>query len=585
MATDWSRLRVMDLRVELRRLGLPQNGLKADLVARLKAADSENVDSQTSNDNEATEGTQDVNGDLQPEQDTHGASEAAEATKATPADDPPKKPEAEVVPEAQDISAPTVLETQSSATPLQPSEVLQDSQKRKRRSLSPAPSAHEIARKRARQDDLNGRDDYDANFIPEKVNETKPRNDVAEDSAQAPPEVEMEGAQDEALFEHEGKRDDGLGQELRANEHPREQHYVKVERDVEPSIHPATKALYIRNFMRPLRPQAVKEHLVGLATPVGVPIDEECIVDFYLDNIRSHAFVVFNTISSASRVRSALHNSVWPDETNRKALWVDFIPPERFAEWVDMEQSPDVQRGASNRYEVVYSHDDDGNLVAKLTEYDNAAPAPKPAPLAPESLPERKPSIPTGPSRQFPGIEGAPTGPRNQQSRGPLMHPGGAGRLDQPRLSTRALPIITYQPVSDDLVTRRLDAISAAKTHDLDRDFGKEYKRYYFEDGTRLVDRGPEIFLGIRPPHRERERRREQRREPRHGRRGPGGGRPRRGMPIFHGVPRGGDRFRPGNSASNDRSRYHDDRDRSGRGDSYNPQSDDRGSRRDYSRH
>ncbi|KAI1470633.1 uncharacterized protein F4812DRAFT_418415 [Daldinia caldariorum] len=639
MATDWNKLKVVDLKSELKRLGLPQNGLKADLVARLEAVDSERAASQSSG--ETPEETEAVNGEVQPVEIPPEATEAPEYSHATPPDESSKQSEVAAEAEAeataipgQEVSAPVLTETQELApstgdTLLHPTELIQDSQKRKRRSLSPAPSGEEVARKRARQDNRDAQEDpVVATPVGEKADAVAELQEDKEDTTRAPPDVEMEDTKDEAPVERERERDNGVTQPILADdanpdlqnghavevvtnktqatfqeppedEPSREQTYTahpaEIERDVEPSIHPATSALYIKNFMRPLRPQAVKEHLLDLAASIGAPAEEGTIVDFYLDTIRTHAFVVFNTISSASRVRTALHNRVWPDETNRKALWVDFIPSERFAEWVDMEQTSTGGRGSTHRYEVVYDNDEDGNVIVKLEEFDGAGPT-KQAPPAPEPQLERKPSIPTGPSRQFSGIEGAPTGPRGFNSNhGPGMHQTRAGILDQPGQSTHAHPIVRYQPVSDDLVRRRLDAIAAAKTKDTDRDFGKDYKRYYFENGDTLVDRGKEIFLGIRPPHREHQREREQRhetgrepaREPGRSRRaggGGGGGRRRGGMPIFHGVPRGGDRFRPGESGSSGRSRYSDDR--SSRRDGYGRYADERPSRRDsYNRY
>ncbi|KAI0889052.1 uncharacterized protein GGS22DRAFT_153012 [Annulohypoxylon maeteangense] len=625
MATDWNKLKVVDLKAELKRLGLPQNGLKADLVARLTAAESEKEASPSPD--EAVENTEDVNGEPQPD---HESPQAPEVAEPTPPNESPKQaevgneavqaewetPAAVPTAEAQSITAPS----SSGATPLRATEVLQDSQKRKRRSLSPAPSTHEVTHKRARQEDCDSQKGQVVDSIPENVDEATPRK---EDTS-VPSDVEMQGAKDDAPIEPEPEpeRDDGIAQpsptdnaplaaqnghpeditmnnaeptfeERHEDTRPREETYnaypAEIERDVAPSIHPATCALYIKDFMRPLRAQAVQDHLLGLATPVGAPIEDGTIVDFYIDNIRTHAFVVFNSISSASRVRTALHNRVWPDETNRKALWVDFMPSERFEEWVDMEQTSSGGRGSTNRYEVVYRTDEDNNVIAKLEEFDSTGPAPKQALIAPEPPPERKQSIPTGPSRPFAGIEGAPTGPRGFTGGrgGAAMHPNRMARLDDAGQPTRAFPTITYQPVSDELVRRRLDTISAAKTKNLDGDFGKDYKRYYFENGDTLVDRGPEIFLGIRPPHRERERQhnqrdqRDQRRDPPRPRRGGQGGRRRGGMPIFHGVPRGGDRFRPGDSSgsgANGRPRFSDDR-------PSRRYRDDRGSRRDRDRY
>ncbi|KAI1095761.1 hypothetical protein F5B19DRAFT_265877 [Rostrohypoxylon terebratum] len=634
MATDWNKLKVVDLKAQLKRLGLPQNGLKADLVARLVAAETENDPSPTPDEptpNEAIESTKEVNGESQPQpqpqpqpqqQQSPEEREATEqvteqvAEQELPSEPPqqahvsneveqaePEPPVAAPVVETQTITAPS----SSDATPLRPTEVLQDSQKRKRRSLSPAPSTHEVARKRARQDDHDIQEGQDMDSVSADIDEVAPQKE----DASIPSDNEMQGAKE--ITPPEPERDDGVAQpspkenapadaqnghpedvvmdnteptfeesreENLSRKEPYTAHPEETERDVAPSIHPATCALYIKDFMRPLRDHAVKDHILQLAAPAGAPIEDGTIVDFYLDTIRTHAFVVLSSISSASRVRTALHNRVWPDETNRKALWVDFMPPECFAKWVDMEQTSSGRRGSTNRYEVVYDTDEDGNVIVKLEEFDSTGPAPKQTLIAPESAPERKQSIPTGPSRPFAGLEGAPTGPRGfPGGRGPAIHPNRLAQLDQPGQTTRAFPTVTYQPVSDELVRRRLETISAAKTKESGRDFGKDYKRYYFENGDTLVDRGPEIFLGIRPPHRERQR--GQRPDALRGRRG--GERARRragGMPIFHGVPRGGDRFRPGDSSgsgANGRSRYSEDRP--------NRRYDDRGGRRDRDRY
>ncbi|KAI5868427.1 hypothetical protein GGS23DRAFT_545408 [Durotheca rogersii] len=612
MATDWNKLKVVDLKAELKRLGLPQNGLKADLVARLEAAESERAASQSSD--TATEEVLDVNGESQQQQDAIEATEPCPSVESLPVEPLPVRPiiertECEAASATQAASE-TTIETQEPPSPpsprptsLQPTEEVQDSQKRKRRSLSPPPSVEQTSRKRAKQENHDSQETHAEDSPPDKFDEVERLEERQEDPTQAPVDVEMGDTKEDSPLEPESKHGNNVAQPSPPDSHHRDElsgqssensaqattfeepqadepssreilqpyteHPTEIERDVEPSIHPATSTLYIKNFMRPLRPQAVKDHLLDLATPVGAPPDDTNIVEFYLDTIRTHAFVVFDSISAASRVRTALHSRIWPDETNRKPLWVDFVPRERFEDWVSMEQASTGARGSSSRYEVVYDSDANGNVAVRLEECDGMPPAQKQVARAPTPQAERKPPIPTGPSRSFLGVEGAPLGPRGfQPGRGSRMD-----RVDQSALSTNAYPSVTYQPVSDELVRRRLDAIAAAKTMDQDRDFGKEYKRYYFESGDVLVDRGPEIFLGIRPPHRERERERDRRHDQgRDAGRGRRGGRPRRGggMPLFHGVPRGGDRFRPQDhapSGPNGRPRYGDDR--GGRRDNY----------------
>ncbi|KAH8681555.1 hypothetical protein BX600DRAFT_446828 [Xylariales sp. PMI_506] len=626
MATAYSKMKVAELKTELKRLGLPQNGLKAELIARLEEA---SVATNAGTDAGTDASTQD-DGDTIPVEDGEKAAEALDTADPegianlgeknndlsevpTTAEHPPQ-PEESIALDAQlgrsssasmnataaevvsftattDFAAPEIHErdslsgtaTASNGTPLPPAEVAQDNLKRKRRSVSPPPTADEIAQKRARIEDHERAESTGETEETHKL-EQSPAQQAAETesvgvahtdigiadnevngSAQSITEPEElktnneingEKSQDPGLTDVNMQDDD---KQSTANDITRMESVDgnnartgSTELNVEPSIHPATSAIYIKNFMRPLRPQAVQAHLLELA---GANVGEEGIVDFYLDPIRTHSFVVFNSVSAASRVRTSLHNRVWPDETNRKALWVDFIPPEKFGAWVDMEQSSEGGgRGSSGRYEIIYDHDRDGTVMAHLEEVGSAPPATKAAP----TQADRRPSV-SGPPR---GVEGAPLAPRGFQSGSrSQVYPSRADRIGGDYKTTRAHPTVPYQPVPNDLVDRRLDSIRAAKSKHYDhaRDTNKEYKRYFFENGDVLVDRGPEIFLGIRPPHRERERERRRDRDRRP--RGRPGGRRGFGMPMPHGVPKGGDRYR-GAAAGDDGSRpqYRDDR-------------------------
>ncbi|KAI0484702.1 hypothetical protein GGR56DRAFT_37433 [Xylariaceae sp. FL0804] len=619
MTTDFSKLKVVELKAELKRLGLPQNGLKAELVSRLEAAASDDADNNA-DDNADNDSPQPA-----PEEPT---ASVGDEVLPEPVRDPQPPPPATST-QAQDVSADAEPQTEGAKSP-EPADTLQDKQKRKRRSTTPPPSADEVARKRPRNSSVVGGDNDEDEAIASAgtgggVEGNKTGTDLnipnaATDSQMEEAELETKEPGSRQAMDDPSRTENGIEQEgeklkghaankimqngyspdramvdsdnvAMLDRAPLEEPTPRVpasprnayepERDVDPSMHPATSALYIRNFMRPLRSQAVRDYLVELATPAGSSIDERVVVDFYLDNIRTHAFAVFDSISAASRVRTSLHARVWPDETNRKPLWVDFMPPERFEDWVNMELSTG-RRGSTSRYEVVYDDDRDGNVTATLEEGDAGAPASRQAP--PASPPSGgRPSAPSGPARSF-GIEHAPTGPRSYQAPGPetAMHPARLQR-SEPTLSTRTFPVINYQPVPDELAQRRLDVIAAAKAPESRREFGKEYKRYYFEKGEFLVDRGPEIFLGIRPPHRERERRREQARgfPSRGGRGAAGGGGPmrRRPMPTPHGRFGGEERPRYGDERpryGDERPRYGDERPRFG---------DDRGRRGGYGRY
>ena len=286
------------------------------------------------------------------------------------------------------------------------------------------------------------------------------------------------------------------------------------DRVVARSLHPATSALYIRELMRPLHPTALKDHLLALATPPNSSADPDLITDFYIDSIRTHCLIGFANVSAASRVRSAIHQAVWPKERSRKPLWADFIPPEKVQEWIETEKNTASAvggRGSNKRWEISY-HDDDARerneegrgVRAILKEVGSSGPGG---------------SI-TGQGR---GLQGAPLGPRRTDTdrrpvgqpsqppsqRAALSQPSGSGftALDSLFPSTTAKPKLYYLPVSKSMVDRRLEQFAK---HTSSRNghprghrggggssgYGEELRRYNFEDGDRLVDQGPDHGVG-----------------------------------------------------------------------------------------
>ncbi|KAI8687072.1 hypothetical protein LRP88_13562 [Fusarium phalaenopsidis] len=581
--TDWAKLKVVDLKAELKRRGLQQHGLKTELVARLVEADEEQsrgeglgepegvnedvpmadepvddesrtesvtpdveaVEKSAAEDAEVEEKTiqeekaennqvDTIKADLnaeetselqQPETLKNGAPEEAPEVSNPAADVPIPGKEA-----GAQSREPTVEEASRAATttaaspPSLEATPAAERQKRKRRSLTPPPTEEAIARKRARADEGAANGDS----FPAREEQSQPQAEEQEESA--PMNIDNEEPQPEKNQETapapapEPEPESNAPREETPVDKPQEMDY---ERDVAPSVHPATPALYVKNLMRPLRPQDVKAHLVDLATPPRDPLDDNIIVEFFLDQIRTHAFVVFRTTAAAARVRNALHDIVWPNESNRRPLWLDFIPPEKVRDWIETEHASGGPRGRSSaRWEVVYENGPDGVVEAHLEEAtastSRAGPPPGPrqptgpsmmggdsVPLGPRGY--RDPAIPTGPRPVRPG-----TGPG---PRPPPTNPGGASKR------TNSRPAIYYQPVSEDLASRRIDNMRSFYSTDRDRDFGRDINRYSFEDGASFVDRGKEVFEGIRPPHRERAVERERRGGRRRG--GRGGGRPR----------------------------------------------------------
>ncbi|APA07084.1 hypothetical protein SS1G_04215 [Sclerotinia sclerotiorum 1980 UF-70] len=605
--TDWNKLKVVDLKAELKKRGLPQTGLKPALVARLTSAENEdgsesdmtlhddatkiNQESATSPDTISP--TQTSSFEIGPEMTIENAEEPQanpipesnevqpsplevtidhqtepvlesavaskeEAIQSTPVSESaqpssndaveqveirPSQPidttESSLPPSKATSQQPEQPEGDRSAElPVEPREAIEDRQKRKRRSQSPAPSSTDIFRKRARPSDSieevatskedaewvekhNAVDTGEVNAKSKEVTMGYDGPTVIDDSKE---EVVVEQPVSNTN-EQEAEKMDIDVEKTRPNaeaaatspglSRPRDSRFKnlfsspqKANEDTEmvrysqepvedessynpitPAIHPATSALYIRNFVRPLQEPRLHDYLTTLATPPGSEPDPDVILHFHIDRVRTHALVQFKTLSAAARVRSVMHDRVWPDEPNRKALWVDFIPDEKVKEWIDQEQASGPGRNIQ-KWEVVYEeieNDGDRQVTAVLQESTGES----------QTMSARKQSIPvsvpTGPSR---GIEGAPSGPRSFV--GSRTAP--TRNLSELFKSTTTQPTLYWQPASEDLVTRRLDAIADITTKDIERHTGPDINRYTFEDGDRFVDRGKEIFPGIRPP-------------------------------------------------------------------------------------
>ncbi|KAK0643657.1 hypothetical protein B0T16DRAFT_187386 [Cercophora newfieldiana] len=565
MATDWSRLTVVDLRAELKRRGLAQAGKKADLVERLVLADGEapNDEKPAEQPDDATAAEDTPKKELleretSPPKETDSTQPIETPIDTAPTSEPPAgppstsaneaanadaTPEPAAQPSVSAHDAEPVIEKVEENAPTEGAaivpEVMQDAS-RKRRSRSPPPE-DEISRKRARPsdgDEKNTNDNQDLDAMPLDIVSGKDvsyaiiQPNITTDRAEPDSRpMELDNRDDQRAKRDTSVASDRNGEYMRPVSQDRDTRLSHdsmpdEDRHVAPSEHPATSALYIKNFMRPLRENTLRDYLCELAAPRGSEPDPDAVEDFFLDQIRTHALVRFRSTSAASRVRVALHGQVWPNERERKELWVDFVPPEKVAEWANQEQT---EGGRGTRWEVRYDFDHDGNATARLANVDSEPPRQpsrlQPPPVAPVS------SIPTGPSRQYGGVEGAPLGPRGRGTAAYRQDsfPAAGGEWKQ----TRTRPSLPYKPVAQDLADRRLDNMRSYYTKDRNRDLGREdeINRYTFENQDGFVDRGKENFVGIRPPHREREvqQRRAQER--------------RNGPSYVPPPPRGGDRY------------------------------------------
>jgi hypothetical protein len=384
--------------------------------------------------------------------------------------------------EKSSLSAPQTSEANTGvSTPLQAEEALEDTRKRKRRSQSPVPTPEEIASRKAR-----------AMEAAPHVLTKEEKESVSRDELKPPPDRDTKrpseaSADAQTILNKQSARFRDLfapsDAALPPASGPTDTKMEDV--DVEPARHAATAALYIEGLMRPLQPVALRKHLASLASAPGTA-DSDTIIDFYLDSIKTHCFVSFTSVAAASRVRSAVHGTVWPNERNRKSLWADFIPDDQIKEWIQTEEASRDRAGAAPRWEVTYDTTENGT-TATLAE---AGSKQRPAPGRRESGFNRTP--PLGPRSSIPQIDRRPS----DAPPAPSARPGqGFKPLDERFKSTTAKPKLYYLPVPRPIADKRLDQFDdLIEKGTFPRRGGDEMRRITFEDGDHFVDVGPERY-------------------------------------------------------------------------------------------
>lgn len=542
---DYNQLTVAKLKDELKDRGIPTTNLKLkkDIIDRLIQDDAEKDHHQSLSDSTAQrnapsesprqpddpspltadpqpahspklEATVDTNVPID-QHDAHSLPSLPSALPASSTEHPEEPPAA--VPNLKD-------EVDSSATPapVQFDEPTSgEGKKRKRRSQSPAVD-EEVIQKKLKQE-------VDAPAVHLQADQHVTKNDHV-----PMPDVSLEQAvqpmsTSDDLVPLSTKDSDKSRSTRSPNErrlkdlvNPAESDAVHVAPEpahvsVSPAIHPATRALYIRHLVRPINPSGLRDHLEDVAKPPDHSAAPASMVeDCYVDALRTHAFVLFTSISAASRARASTHARIWPAEPMRKPLWVDFLPEEHFHEWIETERASGGSRPSqARRWELAY-HVTGDDVDVRLVE---AGPA------------QHRPSIPTG-------APNAPTGPRASMSSGrrpsfpqeesrrpsqPILPPHPPPRrsskvveeasapfleLDKLFKFTTTKPKLYWQPVSDNLADDRLDELDRETSRDWDprKDLARngdslgrgldQLKRYTFEDGDVLVDGGPEFGGG-----------------------------------------------------------------------------------------
>ncbi|RMZ80533.1 hypothetical protein DV737_g2886, partial [Chaetothyriales sp. CBS 132003] len=410
----------------------------------------------------------------------------------------------------------------------------EDQRKRKRCSSTPAPTSDEVALKRPRLED-------DSPAVTEKANDAAPQiqevtqaanarreTDVLPKASDVPEPADNRGVGVDAakdilpkapdVPEPAGNRGVGIDAAKEAPSLPQPTEDSNTTKDnagpqsdlepspalaVAPSIHPPTSSLYIRNFKRPLHIPTLKEHVASLAQSRADP-DSRNIKIFYLDSIRSHAFISFTSPSAASRVRAAMHKTRFPDEPQREPLFVDYIPDDRVQDWIDQETGSGFGRGGNNkRFEVVYNQGH-GGVEATLQDGEPSRQWPSMPP--PRNVLSNTPRAPAGgvhPDRAafLPREDRRLPFPERPQMRD--AGETGFKALDELFSFTTAKPKLYYKPVAPEVGDGRLEMIKRLRIGhaDMGRSGDEGMKRYTFETfhgREEWVDKGPEFGHGQR---------------------------------------------------------------------------------------
>lgn len=526
---DYSQLTVAKLKDELKERDIPSTGLKLkkDFIDRLEQHDLENASTEV------------PTSALPAESDPLATTDSTTATEPPTATDPlpvtEDKPEEDHVEPAQDTTTdlapspkPEVMDhSPTTATP-EPTKleepVSSGDKKRKRRSSSPHEPQEDIHKKLKQE--------ADGPVLTLPIDQDAVESDVAM------PDVALEQS---AVTLQPMSTSDDLVQPFtndedkpRSTRSPNERRFKNLvnpaESDpvqsapepddvtVSPAIHPATRALYIRHLVRPINPSALRDHLEDIAKPpdqsdTSASLVEEC----YVDALRTHAFVLFTSISAASRARASTHARIWPAEPMRKQLWADFFPEERFQEYLDTERASGGSRPSSaKRWELAYNSLEDGvdvQLVeagpAAVHRASTHAGAPNAPPTGPRGSMSggRRPSLAQSEQRRSSQPILAPPPPRRSSR---VVEEASAPFLELDKLFnfTSTKPKLYWQPVSANLADDRLDELDRETSRDWDPradmkrngdSLGRgldQLKRYTFEDGDVLVDGGPEFGGG-----------------------------------------------------------------------------------------
>ncbi|KAK9243310.1 hypothetical protein V1506DRAFT_544905 [Lipomyces tetrasporus] len=397
---DYSKLKVVELKEELKSRGLSTAGLKKDLVQRLTDADAASATEENESTERQVEATEQA-------EETASAAESGGVQSETPVPESPKV-EAPVqvaisetgttVIEAAEADKVQALEPKAASEESGAGEAV-DVRDSERKAESEGPTKVENASvltvdidKSAPADEFPERPpSAEIKQHSEELNSVEAEKPVATTKRKASPEAEAEDVSvkriknesrsyneliaekepevtDEHLAEREPEatgRAEPVKREIKEGENS-----VAVEAEAIGAVEPVkeetkddensvavdrnpntpqekyrpTKSVYIQNFSRPLNIPSLKSHLESLAG--------SRLVKFWIDSIRTHCYTIFESVEAASKVREEVYGQTFPlEEKGRKKLATEYIPDSKVDEWIEFEES---DQGRLRKWEVSF---------------------------------------------------------------------------------------------------------------------------------------------------------------------------------------------------------------------------------------
>ncbi|KAJ8100309.1 hypothetical protein POJ06DRAFT_196486 [Lipomyces tetrasporus] len=352
---DYSKLKVVELKEELKSRGLSTAGLKKDLVQRLTDADAASATEENESTERQVEATEQA-------EETAPAAESGGVQSETP------------VPESPKVEAPVQVAISETGTTVIEAAEADKVQALEPKAASEESGAVENAPVLTVDIDKSAPADEFPEWSPsaeikqhsEELNSVEAEKPVATTKRKASPEDEAEDVSVKRI-----KNESRSYNELIAEKEPEEgENSVAVEAEAIGAAEPVkeetkddensvavdrnpntprekyrpTKSVYIQNFSRPLNIPSLKSHLESLAG--------SRLVKFWIDSIRTHCYTIFESVEAASKVREEVYGQTFPlEEKGRKKLATEYIPDSKVDEWIEFEES---DQGRLRKWEVSF---------------------------------------------------------------------------------------------------------------------------------------------------------------------------------------------------------------------------------------